>query len=169
MDALALNVLHWIFSFNSGSRVALYCSDVAGAFDRVSGPRLIDKLAAKGLHPNLLKLLESWLDERSYSVIVDGTSSAPNPLRNSVYQGTVWGPPLWNCYYEDARHAVNENCFTETVFADDLNCFKSFDGDALDSDIQVEMRQCQDALHSWGSANQVVFDPAKESFHILHP
>ena len=29
------------------------------------------------------------------------------------------------------------------------------------------MRRCQLELHKWGNANQVSFDPAKESKHIL--
>ena len=29
------------------------------------------------------------------------------------------------------------------------------------------MREVQDELHSWGRANRVIFDPAKESMHII--
>ena len=168
MDVLALNVLDWIVAFNSGYRAALYCSDVSGAFDRVSVPRLLSKLAAKGLHPKLVKLIGSWLDERTSVVIVDGPSCTPQPLRNSVFQGTVWGPPLWNCHYEDARDAANATNFVERIFADHLNSFKLFVSAASDADIQIEMQLCQESLHNWGAANQVLFDPAKESFHILH-
>ena len=32
-----------------------------------------------------------------------------------------------------------------------------------------ELKNCQEQLHSWGRANQVLFDSGKESFHILHP
>ena len=52
-----------------------------------------------------------------------------------VFQGTVWGPPLWNCFYEDGRRAVNAKGVLETVFADDLNCFKCFDGQVPRSNI----------------------------------
>ena len=31
------------------------------------------------------------------------------------------------------------------------------------------MGKCQNYLHAWGNANQICFDPNKESFHILHP
>ena len=33
--------------------------------------------------------------------------------------------------------------------------------------IMAEMVSCQDEVHAWGEANQVVFDKNKESFHIL--
>ena len=47
-------------------------------------------------------------------------SGLPSTLSNSVFQGTVLGPPLWNVYYQDARRHVNDVGFLETVFADDL-------------------------------------------------
>ena len=32
----------------------------------------------------------------------------------------------------------------------------------------ADLRKVQHELHLWGRANQVLFDPSKESFHILH-
>ena len=75
------------------------------------------------MHPQLLKVISSWLSERWSVVIVDGVASLTKVLSDSVCQGTVLGPPLWNCYYEGARRAVNTTQCVETVFADDLNCF----------------------------------------------
>ena len=167
-DALALNVLRWITALSRGSRVGLYCSDVSGAFDRVPTRRLIEKLRLKGVHPQIVKLIGSWLEDRTAIVIVDGRSSQPTVLANSVFQGTVWGPPLWNVYYEDARQAVNQADFEETVFADDLNSFREYDSNWTDASILEDMAKCQEVLHKWGAANQVIFDPSQESFHILH-
>ena len=36
-DAMAFLVLEWISAFNNREKVVVYCSDVAGAFDRVRG------------------------------------------------------------------------------------------------------------------------------------
>ena len=84
-----------------------------------------------------------------------------------VYQGTVLGPTLWNLFFEDARHAINECMYTEIVYADDLNAFRVFKSEAADEQIHESLKRCQDELHSWGAANQVEFDSAKESCHIL--
>ena len=43
-----------------------------------------------------------------------------------VFQGTVTGPLLWNFFFEDARHAINECFYKEVVFADDLNAYRVF-------------------------------------------
>ena len=56
----------------------------------------------------------------------------------------------------------------DSFFANDLNTFKAFDGDAANTELQEEMLHCQTLLHTWSRANRVVFDPSKESFHVLH-
>ena len=88
-------------------------------------------------------------------------------IHNMVYQGTVLGPPLWNIFYADAVLVVKVHGFLELIFADDLNCFKDFELSTSNSELHTEMRQCQGELHKWGRANQVVFDPSKESMHVL--
>ncbi len=39
-----------------GKRVGVYCSDVSGAFDKVSVSLLVDKCARYGVRPQLLKV-----------------------------------------------------------------------------------------------------------------
>jgi len=98
-DALLLNVLEWLWAFQHDEIIALYCSDVSGAFDRVKSTKLLSKLERKGVPPPMLKLLESWLDDRIANVVVEGCQSSPATINNMVYQGTVWGPPLWNVFF----------------------------------------------------------------------
>ena len=134
--------LPWIFMFHSGHRVGLYCSDVSGAFDRVSAERLCIKLKKWGIHPQVIDVIWSWLQERKASIVVDGTKSAEILLNNSVYQGTTWGPPLWNHYYADAKHAVHDANFIESIFADDLNAFRAFKTTITDDQIRKELFEC---------------------------
>ena len=98
-DVLAINVYSWILSLEKGEMVRVYCSDVAGAFDRVSHERLGDKLRLWGFHPDPLTFLQSWLEDGVSEVVVGGQSSGREPLCDSVFQGTVLGPPLGNTHY----------------------------------------------------------------------
>ena len=166
-DALLANILQWLWWIESGHVVGLYCSDVSGAFDRVNRDLLVRKIRSTGMSGCLARVLESWLEDRVAEVVVGGQAAAPAPLRNSVYQGTVWGPPLWNLHYESARHAVNRCGYHEVTYADDMNMSKAFARTTPLSDIQLDMRLCQRSLHSWGVGNSVRFDPGKEEFHIL--
>ena len=67
----------------------MYCSDVAGAFDRVWVERLVEKLKKKGLNAKVVALMAAWLKDRVAHVVVEGTKSAPMVLKDMVYQGTV--------------------------------------------------------------------------------
>ena len=166
-DALAVNVCCWLLLFEEGKLAALYCSDVSGAFDRVSRTRLVDKIRSSGLPANVASFLESWLEDRMSTVIVAGAHSVDEVLANSVFQGTVLGPPLWNLFYADARYVVRGEGYTETVFADDFNCWTAFCNDVKEFDGVISLSRCQSRLHAWGGANQVVFDPLKEAFVLL--
>ena len=76
-DVLALLALRWVMALDKGHKIAVYCPDVSGASDKVSRRRLLDKLAAKGIDPQLLKLIGSWLEPRNATVVVGGRSSKP--------------------------------------------------------------------------------------------
>ena len=53
-DALALNVLQWVWWLAHNQKVGLYCSDVFEAFDKVSTARLLAKLERRGVQGQLL-------------------------------------------------------------------------------------------------------------------
>ena len=124
------------------------------------------------MHPDLAGFLASWLSERASQVVLGGATSSAEVLANSVFQGTVLGPPLWNTFFSDARRALVSKSFKETGFADDFNAWRAFllekHGVSPHEAPLTELAAVQTELHLWGGTNQVVFDPAKESFHILH-
>ncbi len=167
-DALLFNIMQWLLWLEDGDHIALYCSDVYGAFDRVCKELLLRKICALRPPRCLAKLLRSWLDDRVSNVVVDGVFSKEMPLTDSVFQGTVLGPPLWNQHFADAKSAVRKHGFIETVYADDMNAFKRILRQTPFHGAQAELRQCQSELHLWGDGNRVTFDSGKESFHVIH-
>ena len=166
-DALAVMVTTWLLGLQSGQKFGLYCSDVSGAFDRVDADRLKRKLEAKGFREDMFRVIASWLRQRTAHVIVGGAQSHPMELLNQVFQGTVWGPPLWNLFFEDARLCLEVIHFAVMVFADDLNAFKQFPNSVDNGSIMSELETAQNNLHQWGRANRVCFDAGKESSHVL--
>ena len=72
------------------------------AFDRVSTLKLLEKLRRSVIHSSVVDVIADWLVGRRGEVIVQGASSESFPLSNMTYQGTVWGPPLWNLFFADA-------------------------------------------------------------------
>ena len=171
-DALLFLILTWLQAFANGQKVGVYCSDVSGAFDKVSSEKLLQKLSSQGVHPSVINVLESWLAKRRANVVVGGVESVNILMQDMVYQGTVWGPVLWNSFFADAVRALIKAQFESIVYADDLNAYRLFPNQTEQSVIDRSLRSCQDELHKWGRGNRVTFDPKKESFHTVsrvHP
>ena len=121
------------------------------------------KLRNNGLPAELVSFLESWLEDRVACTIVSGAKSGDETLANSVFQGTVLGPPLWNFFYADARFAVRDYGFVETVFADDFNCWTILNKNASELEAVLKLSECQASLHRLGAANRMIFDPANRA------
>ena len=84
-----------------------------------------------------------------------------------VYQGTVFGPYLWNTFFGDSVCAIQRSGFVAVLYADDLNAFKCFEHSVCNRVLWAELRECQRALHRWGQGNQVIFDAGKEQLSII--
>ena len=166
-DLLAYVVLTWLHGFISKKQFGYLCSDVSSAFDKVRSERLLDKLKAIGICPTYIRVIQSWLQERRAKVVVGGACSSDLQMINMIFQGTVLGPMLWNCFYADTSVAVRSVGFEEIVYADDLNAMREYNSRVATDTILDEVRKCQIALHTWGKANCVVFDATKESLHVI--
>ena len=81
-------------------------------------------------------------------MVVGGAYSYTMSLEDMVFQGTVWGPPLWNSFYKDARQAVRDAGFVEEVYADDLNAYKAHPNSVKNEVLLEEGKLCQKKLHS---------------------
>ena len=124
-DLLALLVASWILILESGQKVGLFFSDISGAFDRVSSDLLLQKARAAGVSDQWLSFLKDYLRAWVAHVVVDGCSSDAWTLSNTVFQGTVLGPILWNLFFADIEKVALELGMEEAKFADDFNCFKA--------------------------------------------
>ena len=99
-------------------------NDISGAFDKVFNPYLLAKLQGHGVGPEVLNFLDAYLAPRTGQVCVQGVLSELMCIDNSVYQGTVLGPPLWNAFFADVAVPASSTGGEEGMFADDLNVFQ---------------------------------------------
>ena len=79
-----------------------------------------------------------------------GTRSAELTLKDMLFQGTVWGPQLWNTFFKDVQRPIKRKGFTEVVYADDCNAFKRFDEKMANGTALEEAADCQSEVHRWG-------------------
>ena len=83
------------------------------------------KLQNAGIGRTYLNFIDAYLARRQAQVIVE--ASDPFEIFNTVFQGTVLGPPLWNLFFADVVTAAESQGGDASLFADDLNVFKVFE------------------------------------------
>ena len=167
-DALGLVITIRVRKLSFGNKIGVMSSDASGAFDNVPADRLVARMEARGAHESVLRLIITWLEERHAEVVVAGQTSIERPLRDMVFQGIVWGPPLCNIYYCDVRVPICIVGYQESKNADYVNSFKVFDRAVEDSVILAANAECQAGIHGRGKANVVQFDATKEHSLIIH-
>lgn len=99
--------------------------DLAKAFDSVPINRLIAKLNSFGICGSLLKLIEYYLSNRSYTVKVGQRFSCEKSIPSGVPQGSIGGPILFIAYISDLPKLCNVDGVTVKLFADDLKAYCS--------------------------------------------
>jgi len=161
--------MSWILAVCTGHKVATYLGDVSGAFDRVFKDYMLAKLHSSGVGTQYLNFLDSYLQPRRAAVVVEGTASDEFEIADTVFQGTVLGPPLWNIFFSDVTQPASSVGGDPSLFADDLTVFQKFAKTESNEQIHRHMHLCRTRVHKWGRVNRVAFDPSKEHVVVIHP
>ena len=158
-DLVTMLVMSWTLAICTGKKVGGFLDDISGAFDRVPMLYMLGKLHCCGVGPQFLRFLASYLAPRRGQVIVQGARSEEFEIANSVYQGIVMGPSLWNSFFADVSVSAKSTGGKEAMFADDLNVFQEFDRLVPLPTVVSTLETCRTNVHSWGRTNRVIFDP----------
>lgn len=106
---------------NKGHSLGIFL-DIAKAFDRVWHKGLLFKLHNMGFHHQYLRLIHSYLHNRSFFVSHQDSISSTRPITAGVPQGSVLGPLLFNLFTSDIP--IHRRT-TIATFADDTAIFAS--------------------------------------------
>ena len=134
--------------------------DIRRAFDTVWHEGLVAKLYQFNINPNLIRLIESYLNNRSFIVAIEHSISAPRALRAGLPQGSVISPILYNLYTADIPRLDAVSIFS---YADDTAFITSC------RDEQLAHRRIQtalDAANKYFVTWKLAVHPAK-SQHIV--
>jgi hypothetical protein len=138
----------------NGNQEDLIALDFSKAFDKVNHSLLIHKLKRYGIDGNVKLWIQSFLQDRQQSVIVEGTSSAPIPVESGVPQGSVLGPALFLIYIDDLPEAVQSKT---RLFADDTTCCNTIKS----AEDQAQLQNDLNSLITWEERWSMSFHPKK--------
>lgn len=96
--------------------------DMEKAFDSVWHNGLLFKLEKVGTPTYLIKLISSFLKDRSFTVCVNGIQSSSKPIPAGLAQGSVISPLLYAVYTSDLK--IPSNC-ESGYYADDTAILSS--------------------------------------------
>ena len=82
--------------------------DLSAAFDNIDHQLLLTRLSSTfGITGLALRMLTSYLTDRSQSVSIDSHSTVPSPMQTGVPQGAVLGPLVFCLYTTPLSHMLS--------------------------------------------------------------
>ena len=143
----------------------LVVTDLSAAFDTVNHDILLSVLDKRfGLQGNILNWVEAYLHPRNFKVCIGDAKSGVRQLKQSVPQGSVGGPILFNFYCSTITSAIDEGCGIELgAFADDHNLRKKFTPALPDNEKEAlqTMELSLDRIIKWMNRNCQKINPTK--------
>ena len=156
-------VEHIVNGFNNKKFTALLSLDVSKAFDRVWHDGLLYKMISLDFPKPLVKLLSSYLSDRSFRVKLNGHLSTERPLDAGVPQGSLLSPLLFNIYCSDLPSPIDRNTHL-AQYADDTAILSSSANELL-AIIRVQNQAC--LLETWCRDWRVAINPSKSAATVF--
>jgi len=125
----AIDVVEWLMKrvekvWERGNTVAVLLMDVKGAFPHVAKGNLIKRIEEMGFEANLVRWVESFMEERKVIMSMDGKEGDSMDVEMGVLQGSPVSPVLFVIYLSGLFGRVEEKeneCGSEGIsFVDDV-------------------------------------------------
>ena len=152
----------WLMNINNGNLNSVVFLDIKKAFDTVDHKILLQKLACYGINGSSLKLIESYLKDRSQCCSVNGQLSSMKIIVCGVPQGSIIGPLLFIIYMNDLPQYLSD--IDITMFADDTSFARAFKSLG---EIRTELIPAFSKICRWLSFNKLSLNTVKTEFMII--
>ena len=149
--------------------VVLILLDLSAAFDTIDHDLIIKKLTNYfGINGNVVKWIQSYLKNRTFSVSVVNSESIILKLLYGVPQGSLLGPLLFILYIKELDKIAAEYGLQIHVYADDTQLYISFNQQSyLLTKLKIE--ECLDAIHTWMITNFLKLNTDKTKIIVIQP
>ena len=148
-------------SCDNGNVSVVTLLDLSAAFDTIDHDILCDSLRKNfGLSDTALAWFRSYLADRSLTVVVDGNSSLPMPLKYGVPQGSVLGPVLYVMYTMSLGRVIDSHSVSHHMYADDTQLYDSCAPSNFMS-LSQNLERCCSSIKSWMTSNKLKLNEEK--------
>ena len=93
--------------------------DLSAAFDTVDHDIFIGRMHAYSIRETVLRWFQSYLDRRSYRVLINNAFSSEHTLSCDVLQGSVLGARMYTIYVAPLANVINKHSINYHCYADD--------------------------------------------------
>lgn len=132
---------------NQNKSTAMLLLDIEKAFDTVWHEGLVHKLSTYKLPNYVLKIIMSYLEDRTFQIKIGNTYSKTQNVAAGVPQGSILGPILFLYYINDIPKSPNTNI---ALFADDTAIMaQSWKKDQAIKYIQRHIVELEVFYHKW--------------------
>ena len=149
-------------NINDGKLNSVVFLDIKKAFDTVDHRILLQKLSCYGIIGDSLKLIESYLKDRTQCCSLNGQLSSMECVVCGVPQGSIIGPLLFIIYMNDLPQYVSD--VDITMFAEDTSFAKAFKSV---SGIQENLIPAFSKICRWLNFNKLSLNTVKTEFMII--
>ncbi|CAK9799286.1 Probable RNA-directed DNA polymerase from transposon BS [Anthophora plagiata] len=147
--------------------------DIQKAFDKVWIDGLLHKMIKQEYPKYLIKLIHSYITERTFKVVYNSSKSTTRKTRAGVPQGSVLGPQLFKIYLNDIPEFQKTKM---ALFADDTALYAhSFNAIVAAKQIQIHIYELQKYYDKWkiqinpDKTKVIVFSKKRKESKIFTP
>lgn len=152
-------------NLDEGKLSFLVLLDHSKAFDTVHHSILSMKLFKQfGFSVQATGLIQSYLADRTQSVVNNDQISRSLPVTRGVPQGSILGPLLYSLYANDLPQQLSFSNIQ--MYADDIQLYLSSTKDSIVSKVN-ELNSDLEKIFIWASANGLKINPNKSNFLII--
>jgi len=149
-------------AWGRGNTAAVLLMDVKGAFPHMAKGNLIKRMEEMGFEADLVRWVESFMEERKVIVSMDGKEGDSMDVETGVPQGSPVSPVLFVIYLSGLFGQVEEKeeeCGSEGIsFVDDVAWV--VEGEDVEECTQ-RLEKCTAETRIWATKNACQFDIKK--------